>query len=67
MVVCILPARLEDMKKNQENEAVIRMVNGISQWAAGISLAGWAVIGAVLMAGAVVISWMLVRKQAVTA
>lgn len=67
MAGSILPVRLADIKKNQENEAVTRVINGISQWIAGISPAGWTAIGAVLMVGAVVISWMLVRKQAVTA
>lgn len=64
IAICTLPARIADFIQDGAAENVWKSVTG---WAAGISFMGWSVIGAVFIIMALIISWLIVRKQAVAA
>lgn len=61
MIICLAPNKIASRK----NGAVAKMIERITAWITGMSIAGWAIMGSVLVILMLAVSWMLMRKQMV--
>lgn len=61
MIICLAPGKIASDK----NGAVEKMIERITAWITGMSIAGWAIMGSVLVILMLAVSWMLMRKQMV--
>lgn len=61
MFVCLVPGKIDADKKG----AIAKMAGRIKVWMSGMSITDWTITGIVLVLLMLIVSWLLMRKQAV--
>lgn len=64
VITTIIPARLS---KADQGGVISDLYHGVTRWIANLPAAAWGVTGTILVIAAFVLSWVIIRKQAVSA